>query len=95
MEGILFVIQELLIAAVMVAGVAGAGWAVGQWLPVKLIIVGATATVAVLGVAFLVVDSQSRPHDANIGAGLVLIVLVAVLVATPAAVVSARKQTHR
>ena len=96
-EDKLFIVLDLVVLAGLVAAVATAGWAagqaVGERLGVKAIIVTGAATVAVLGVAFFVVDSGPS-GDANIGAGLVLIVLVGVLVATPSAVVSARRQPH-
>ncbi len=85
-------VEDLLVAVVMIAGAASGGWAVGQRLRVKTIIVGATLTAAVLGVAFLVVLSKSRPHDANIGAGFLFIALAALVIGTPLAVISSRRR---
>ena len=87
------VVADVVLAGLMIAGAAVAGWAgVGQGLGVKAIVVGAALTVAVLGAGFVLVVSQSRPHDANIGAGLLLLLLVEVLIGTPVAVVSARRR---
>jgi len=83
--------SDLITVVAVVLAAAGGGWALGQRLPARAVVVSSSAVIVALAVGFLIALSASRPHDANIGAGLLLGALAMAVVATPFAVVSARR----